>query len=97
MNPRRDARNIAASFCLRSKAFALLVPRHNSIGHEKARFVNFQWLGRRILEKREVLGEQGPFRGLREARGERASDALLPQFLFNFDVLFAAAVQAAQL
>ena len=73
-----------------------VVPRHNSIRHEKTRFVNSKWLGRDILDKREALGEQGPFRGLREARGERASDTLLPQFLFNFDVLFAAVVQAAQ-
>jgi hypothetical protein len=51
-------------------------------------------LGRDILDKREALGEQGPFRGA--ARGARASDRLLPQFPFNFDVLFAAAVQAAQ-
>jgi hypothetical protein len=71
------------------------VPRHNSIWHEKTRFVNSKWLGRDILDKREALGEQGPFRGLREARGERVLDTLLPQFLFNFDVLFAAAVQTA--
>jgi len=49
-------------------------------------------LGRDFLDKRAALGEQGPFRGLREARGERASDTLLPQFIFNFDELFAAAV-----
>lgn len=52
------------------------------------------WEG--IFNREEVAGYYGYPRKRCLLGGERAADTLLPQFNFNFDVMFAVAVQAAR-
>jgi len=76
---------------------AHIVARQNSIRPEHGPdFELRSGLGRNFLDERWALGDQEPSRGLCEVGAKRATSVLLPQFIFNFDVMFLAVVQAAR-
>ena len=59
--------------------------------------MSFEAVWEGILTVKRGAGDYGYPRKRCLLGGEGAANMLLPQFIFNFDVIFAAAVQAAML